>query len=479
MDGASNCPVGGLKTSSGPRLAGPEGSSGEEAGAEEQDATSSSLSPLTVQQTSQQQRQGLQDDLEEFRQQWRQEVSQPAAAPAAAPAGSPQQEVAPSPLDKAVGLYMAAMQLEQQGKLYEATQQYRRAVQLEPGVEEAVRRLLVTPHRRHGPRTDGAQESESDSASEAEEAHGEEAHGEETDGEETHRVLTRLQSMTLTGGRFCQPATPQTGHHISRLPAEVLQLILRWVVTADLDIRSLEMFGLVCRGFYQLSRDPAIWKRICHRVLGKDCAETAGVTAAGSLWRELYLSQPHLHFCGCYIGRASYIRAGEPNGYQDSSYRPWQMVHYYRYLRFFPEGVLLMLTSAEEPAASVGQLLQRPPRPGNAVTGHWRLQGDRVVAVLCKPRDTSSRRLRPGRHGGGRAHDKTQYDPGEQRLHIELEVLPVRGDSYQLAWQSYAIVTRYLNGKETSHGLDLNDQFPTLRFSRVRSYTAVSSAALR
>ena len=92
------------------------------------------------------------------------------------------------------------------------------------------------------------------------------------------------------------------------------------------------------------------------------------------MWRELYLSRPHLHFCGCYISRASYIRAGELNGYQDQNYRPWHMVHYYRLLRFFPDGQLLMLTTADEPAAAVGQLQQRPPRAGAAVPGHYRLK---------------------------------------------------------------------------------------------------------
>ena len=39
---------------------------------------------------------------------------------------------------------------------------------------------------------------------------------------------------------------------------------------------------------------------------------------------------------GCYISKLSYVRAGEKS--LDSYYRPFHMVEYYRYVRFFPDG---------------------------------------------------------------------------------------------------------------------------------------------
>ena len=44
-----------------------------------------------------------------------------------------------------------------------------------------------------------------------------------------------------------------------------MQLITCWVVSSELDVRSLDMMALVCRGFYRLARDNAVWKRICRR----------------------------------------------------------------------------------------------------------------------------------------------------------------------------------------------------------------------
>lgn len=53
--------------------------------------------------------------------------------------------------------------------------------------------------------------------------------------------------------------------HISQLPMEMLLLILRWVVSTDLDLRSLDQCALVSKGFYICARDPEIWRLACLR----------------------------------------------------------------------------------------------------------------------------------------------------------------------------------------------------------------------
>jgi len=44
---------------------------------------------------------------------------------------------------------------------------------------------------------------------------------------------------------------------------------------------------------------------------------------------------------GVYISRATYIRQGEQS--LDAFYSPWHLVEYYRYIRFFPDGLLFFL----------------------------------------------------------------------------------------------------------------------------------------
>ncbi|KAF0305568.1 F-box only protein 9 [Amphibalanus amphitrite] len=385
------------------------GSGVESAGDQEDDPSSSSfLTVLSETSESQNQQPALEDDLEQFRLRWKQEVSQQRQQ---------QQQTAPT----SAGSRTAAADTGSATKLDQ-----------------------VAP-----PAGDGGEDSDEEQEDSPED------------------VLRRLQQLSLQDARCCQPNVPQTARHISCLPGEVMQLITCWVVSSDLDVRSLDMLALVCRGFYRLARDNAVWKRICRRALGPGAAESSGPSP---VWRELYLSRPHLHFNGCYISRASYIRGGELSGYQDHTYRPWHMVHYHRLLRFFADGQLLMLTSADEPAACVGQLQLQ--RPGTAVPGHYRLKGDRMVAVLSVPRE-ASRRMKSGRVRL-RRREMVQYDPGQQMLHIELDVQPFR-----LVWHSYKVVTVYSNGTESTHAIALNDQYPAMVFSRVRSYTTTSEAPLR
>lgn len=140
--------------------------------------------------------------------------------------------------------------------------------------------------------------------------------------------------------------------HISSLPSEVLIYIFRWVISADLDVRSLEQCARVCRGFYICARDPQLWKMICWKIWGGQ----TGNPHAHVNWRSMFINRPHIlfngnskrgregrrcvghrsNFLGVYISRATYIRQGEQS--LDSFYSPWHLVEYYRYLRFFPDG---------------------------------------------------------------------------------------------------------------------------------------------
>lgn len=58
-----------------------------------------------------------------------------------------------------------------------------------------------------------------------------------------------------------------TGLHFSDLPLEIILYILRWVVSNDLDLRSLEQCSMVSKGFYLCARDPEIWRLACLKYL--------------------------------------------------------------------------------------------------------------------------------------------------------------------------------------------------------------------
>merc|ERR1719400_1961635 len=54
--------------------------------------------------------------------------------------------------------------------------------------------------------------------------------------------------------------------HLGDLPSELLNYILKWVVSKELDLRSLERVSAVCRGLYLAARDQDIWRLACARL---------------------------------------------------------------------------------------------------------------------------------------------------------------------------------------------------------------------
>lgn len=121
--------------------------------------------------------------------------------------------------------------------------------------------------------------------------------------------------------------------HMSSLPMEIVLYIFRWVVSSELDIRSLEIISRVCRGFYVCARDAEIWRMACVRVWGVNCGRYEPKYQS---WRDMYMQRPRLRYNGCYISKTTYIRHGE-NSFQDEFYKPWHLVEYFRYLRYLFE----------------------------------------------------------------------------------------------------------------------------------------------
>lgn len=126
----------------------------------------------------------------------------------------------------------------------------------------------------------------------------------------------------------------------------------------------------------------------------------------------MFIERARLHFNGCYISKTTYIRHGE-NSFQDQYYRPWHLVAYYRYLRFFPEGLVLMLTTPDEPAQCVGLMKQRTIKNQSVLEGHYRLKDDRIIIVVQRL-EQQNNSLYNRRHARrDRANDKI-----EQTFHL-------------------------------------------------------------
>ncbi|XP_076301269.1 F-box only protein 9 [Lasioglossum baleicum] len=405
----------------------------------------------------------IEDALTTFREQWQQELVLSPKRDSSKASSSKSVEInidfnEQTIEDKAKNLFLIGIEYEKSRKFYEAIQFYKRAVQLVPDIE-----FRLYESTKMIPINDNLETLDNDTGSVDK---NDENHNDEED--EESDLFFKLCKIVNSNKCVCFPKFEQHTTHISALPMEIVLYILRWVVSSELDMRSLEMFSRVCRGFYISARDSEIWRLACIRAWGVNCGTYA---PEYQCWREMYLLRPRLRYNGCYISKTSYIRHGE-NSFQDRFYRPWQLVEYFRYLRFFPEGKVLMLTSTDEAQACVNAMKSRIPRNPSVLIGHYRLH-DNFVTVVLKKQETKSVAV---------TRKKKREPTHEQTFHIEFEIK----DHYKrtnslLKWLGYTIVTRYGNEHEARMSLKcaIAGRYPPLKFSRVKSYTQESEAPLQ
>lgn len=137
---------------------------------------------------------------------------------------------------------------------------YRRAIQIDPDIEFKIYEAnkLMSHHTNEKNLVEIARSIDATAAAT-------EADEENLDGVD---LITRFnQSMERRSGGLIQKATDKsvltTGAHFSDIPTEIILLILKWVVSSDLDLRSLEDCSMVSKGFYLCARDPEIWRQAC------------------------------------------------------------------------------------------------------------------------------------------------------------------------------------------------------------------------
>ncbi|XP_066553332.1 F-box only protein 9 isoform X2 [Amia ocellicauda] len=356
--------------------------------------------------------------------------------------------------EKARELFLKAVEEEQNGAVYEAIKYYRRAMQLVPDIEFKI-------NYTRSPDPDGVdvnymEESERDS--------------------EIADLLTYFQqqlSLQDSSLKICQPEAETTQMHISALPLEVLMYIFHWVVSSDLDLRALEQLSLVCRGFYICARDPEIWRSACLRVWGRSCTKLVPFNS----WREMFLERPRVRFDGVYISKTTYIRQGEES--LDGFYRAWHQVEYYRYLRFFPDGQMMMLTTPEDPLITVPRLRSRNVRMESVLFGHYRLSQDtdnqtKVFAVVSK------RKEEVPEYQKNRYYRRSPVQDSDHSFHVGLQLSSGGRQQFnKLMWIHHSChITYRSTGETVVTAFDIDKTYTPLFFARVKSYTAFSEKPL-
>ncbi|XP_067877441.1 F-box only protein 9 isoform X1 [Heterodontus francisci] len=360
--------------------------------------------------------------------------------------------------EKAKELFLKAVEQEQNGAVYEAIKYYRRAMHLVPDIEFRINYV-------HSPESDGTGKAYKEDKGKAKEI--------------TDLLSYFQQQLTLQDSfhKICQPEFGVNQTHISELPFEVLMYIFRWVVSSDLDLRSLEQLSMVCRAFYICARDPEIWRLACLKVWGRACSSLVLYTS----WRQMFLERPRVRFDGVYINKTTYIRQGEES--LDGFYRAWHQVEYYRYLRFFPDSQVIMLTTPEDPQSIVPRLSVRSPRMDAVLFGHYRLSQEtdnqtKVFAVLAKKKKEEKapeyQKYRYYRRAPSSAPET------EHSFHVGLQLCSSGRQRFnKLVWLHHScLITHKSTGETAVTTFDIEKMYTPMFFARVKSFTAFAETPL-
>lgn len=395
------------------------------------------------------------DVLNNFREEWRRELGQKTGQDRST--DDDRKEYYDDDLhSQARNYFLQGVKHEEDGKLYDAIKFYKKAVALVPDIEQE---SFLYTDRQFRDRSSGSHEAGEVDVEAVEDQEAE---------DEVGNLLDRFYRLRVEN-QAIQPDIPTQGKHIGDLPAEVLNYILKWVVSADLDLRSLESCAGVCRGFFIAARDEEIWRLVCVRVWG------SGVGMSRQQpWRDLFISRPRVHFNGCYISKISYIREGE-RGFQDHNYRAWHMVQYFRFIRLFPGGRVLMSISADDPGLTAKLMNNRNfCSVQGSMYGEYRIVDNILVCVLHK---NKPKKIVPKYRGKKRLDSVVYYDVPDQDFLVEFTIKGSRCRS--LHWRTYKIVNKYSNGTETVDTVSLADSsYPRLNFTRVGSYHFESTSPL-
>lgn len=416
----------------------------------------------------------LEDELASFRRDWREEIrrtvteggssrnSPVLVSPAEPQTSTASREGSPNSFalttkntvnagqnleERATKLFLQGVSTERSGNVYEAIYFYRQAVQLVPDIESRIKDF--TNFNLVSEEEDDDDESNMQTFQEPHEL--------------SHLADLTNRFNSLSVNAVCQPHYETRMTHISAIPLELIMYIFKWVVSVELDMKSLDQLARVCKGFYACARDPEIWKVACQRLWGVNCGNASQWNGS---WRLMYINRPHVLFVGVYISKTSYVRQGERN--LDMFYRPYHLVEYYRYMRFFMDGTAVVHTSADEPLIAIPRLKLKHGGGNPSVSvGHYRLSGDKVIIVLNKKAASDSHNQVRGRKA------RTPPPPvSEQVFHMELSLSSTgrRHRHNQLTWLRYSVNTTYRSsGQTVCSNFDLDNQFPPLYFSVVKS----------
>lgn len=390
----------------------------------------------------------IEDQLAKFREQWQAELRNNRNDQ-----NLDKSHCLPTEEEEAKYLFLQGVEAERNHSLPEAIKYYRRAVQLVPDIEFRITEDDIASADNKRNRFDSESSTLSDGLL-----------------DDMEDIIERLFFLQAQEGVVCQAELPTNRTHFSNLPPEIIAHIIKWVVGKHLDTESLENLGMVCRGLFVCSRDEKIWKAICQQIWGVNCSSFKKY----GCWRSMYINRPHLRYNGVYISKMSYLRQGEVS--LDGLYSPFHIVEYYRYIRFYPDGRVVHLTSPDHPRYIVG-LLKWNCRLQGLQYGYYKMTGEELTIILKRRQSEKS----VYRGYKSRRNKNADNLSDKQKFQAEFAIRKAgKRTAAQLVWSRYAVLAHnQIDNEEELIDFELKPTtYPPLIFSQVRSYTAYADDPL-
>lgn len=446
----------------------------------------------------------LHDELDSFRQRWKRELEVKKPEETEQKQQSSGEDLTENkPLTKANGLrersenlkdvyalakklFLKGVDLEQDEMHYESIRYYKQAMHLCPDIEKEIFREQCEASLK----SKAAAETAVDTRAQVVDKTAED----EDDRPSFEKIKAAFyeDNSRTENASYCRPSnkTSSGTKHIANLPHDLILQIFRYVVGKELDLASLESLGLVCRGFHILSRDPSLWRSICYTTWSEEelneIVEDERVLDID--WRHLYLTKPRVNCDGVYISRTRYIRQGDV-GFQDITYRPFHVVRYYRYLRFFPDGRVLVLTTNEDPDKII-PIFRHALHSKQFSSELSILEGtyelvDTDELIISAEKDFTlefdqAQQQTYNQRRQARFHWSRQT-PLWQKFNMRFKLKTYENRPFRnnvLKWLEYSILSRTELGQELTE-FDLGaDTFPPLAFSRVKKFNLRLAAPL-
>lgn len=184
------------------------------------------------------------------------------------------------------------------------------------------------------------------------------------------------------------------------LPPDVLSRIVQYVVLDSGE--SWVHLSLTCSVFNRLCfHEMNPYKTFAHLIYPKQHYDEIGMDLNGisniGVWEKefwginyhkMLKERPYVKFEGIYISVVNYLRYGASEEGSRSWLNPIQMVTYYRYFRFYPDGSCLRLLTTDEPSMVVSHFSRETP-PRNSEMCRWSLGFEHGFGHLTITRSSS------------------------------------------------------------------------------------------